>query len=79
MGANNQAGRRLTRWAVIVAAVTIVLAVGGPLLGRGVFIAVDVIRTFPPWNADTPTDFEYRHGPANDTVNSGTPGAGRDP
>ncbi|MGZ6967962.1 MAG: DUF7657 domain-containing protein, partial [Acidimicrobiia bacterium] len=73
MGEDKRGGRRLARWAVLVTAVTIVLAVGGPLVGRGVFIGVDIIRTFAPWNADTPTDFVYRHGPIDDTVNAGTP------
>ncbi|MGZ6968837.1 MAG: YfhO family protein [Acidimicrobiia bacterium] len=58
---------------MIVSAATIVLAIGAPLAGRGVLIGVDIIRTFPPWNADTPTDFVYSHGPVNDTVNAGTP------
>ena len=71
-------GRGLGRWAVIVSVATIVLAIGAPLVGRGVLIGVDIIRTFPPWNAETPSDFVYRHGPVNDTVNAGTPVRGRD-
>jgi hypothetical protein len=60
--------RRLARLTMAIAAVVIVLAVGGPLVGRGTFVAVDLIRRYAPWNASTPTDFEYTHGPANDTI-----------
>jgi hypothetical protein len=58
------------KWAAVVCAITIVLAIGAPLIGRGIFIGTDVLRTFEPWSADTPSTFVYRHGPINDTVDS---------
>ena len=61
------------KWAALVCVATIVLAIGAPLVGRGIFIGTDVLRTSEPWIADTPSTFVYRHGPVNDTVDSLTP------
>ena len=61
------------KWAAIVCAATIILAIGAPLIGRGIFLASDVVRIYQPWKADTPSTFVYRHGPINDTIDSITP------
>lgn len=63
----------LVRWAAGVAAVTIVLAIGAPLVGRGLLVGADVVRTVPPWSAETPSSFVYRHGGINDTIDAGAP------
>ena len=63
----------LTTWAVVVCAVTIVLSIGGPLVGRGVFVGVNLIRTELPWRADRPSDELYRLPPLHDTVELGVP------
>ncbi len=73
MGAEGASRRRIATWAAVVCAATILLAIGGPLIGRGLLIGADVTRTVPPWDADTPTSFVYRHGGINDTVDSGAP------
>ena len=73
MGAEGASRRRIVGWAAVVCAATILLAIGGPLIGRGLLIGADVSRTVPPWDADTPTSFVYRHGGINDTVDSGAP------
>ncbi|MGZ4794852.1 MAG: DUF7657 domain-containing protein [Acidimicrobiia bacterium] len=65
--------RRTRRWLTALAAVTIALAIGGPLLGRGLFLGADIIRTFAPWSGDTPSTFVYRHGPIDDTIDFYTP------
>ncbi len=56
------------RWPIVVAVVTILLAIGGPLVGRGVFLGADITRTFEPWKGDTPSTFIYSHGPIDDTI-----------
>lgn len=61
------------KWAAVVCAATIVLAVGAPLIGRGIFLGTDILRTYEPWSADAPSTFVYRHGAIFDTVNSLTP------
>ena len=73
MGAEGASRRRIVGWAAVVCAATILFAIGGPLIGRGLLIGADVTRTVPPWDADTPTSFVYRHGGINDTVDSGAP------
>ena len=73
MGAETARRRRGVGWASVVCAATIILAIGGPLIGRGLLIGSDIIRTVPPWSADTPTSFVYRHGGINDTVDAGAP------
>lgn len=52
---------------------TIVVAIGGPLIGRGTFIGTSMVRTEPPWHLDTPSNFEYRLPPLYDTVEIGAP------
>jgi hypothetical protein len=56
------------QWAALLCALTIVLSIGGPLVGRGVFLGADIAKTFPPWNGTTASDFVYRHGPIDDTI-----------
>ena len=73
MGEDGVGRRSIAAWAAVVSAVTILLAIGGPLVGRGLLIGTDVMRTVPPWNVDTPTSFVYRHGGINDTVDAGAP------
>jgi membrane protein YfhO len=63
----------LTTWAVVVCAVTIVVSIGGPLVGRGVFVGVNLIRNELPWRADRPSDELYRLPPLHDTVELGVP------
>src|SRR5262249_18310554 len=64
---------RLGRWCALVCAVLIVVSIGSPLLGRRVFLGVDLLKALPPWSASTPTGFVYRHGPIHDTVDASTP------
>lgn len=52
---------------------TIVVAIGGPLIGRGTFIGTSMVRTEPPWHMDTSAAFEYRLPPLYDTVEIGAP------
>lgn len=73
MGAEEPARCRIAGWAAIVCAATIVVAIGGPLIGRGLLIGSDIVRTVPPWDADTPTSFVYRHAGINDTIDAGAP------
>src|SRR4051812_20312460 len=65
--------RRPRRWLLLLAAATFVLAIGGPLIGRGVFLGADIIKTFHPWSGTTPSTFVYRHGPIDDTIDAATP------
>jgi hypothetical protein len=55
-------------WAVALVAMAIVLAIGGPLFGRGIFMGADIVKTFPPWSGSTPSTFVYQHGPVDDTI-----------
>ncbi|HEY3834787.1 MAG TPA: YfhO family protein [Acidimicrobiia bacterium] len=55
--------------AVVIAGLTIVAAIGAPLVGHGVFLGVDILRTVAPWNSHASSTFAYVHGPVNDTVN----------
>jgi hypothetical protein len=57
----------------VVCAVTIVASIGGPLVGRGVFVGVNLIRYDQPWRADRPSDEVYRLPPLHDTVELGVP------
>ncbi len=51
----------------------IVLSIGMSLLGRGVFLGVDLLKEFEPWAATTPAGFVYQHGPIHDTIDAGAP------
>ena len=78
MGAGRFEERRasklgLFRWAMVVCAVTIVVAIGGPLIGRGTFIGTSIVRTVLPWRMNTSSNFEYRLPPVYDTVEIGAP------
>ena len=78
MGARNVGERRPpdrapSRWALIVCAATIVLAIGGPLVGRGIFIGTSVVNTQLPWSMEAPASYWNRLPPVFDTVDIGAP------
>jgi hypothetical protein len=51
----------------------IVLSVGGPLVGLGVFHAADMLNLYAPWRADAPHGFLPENGLVSDTVNGVMP------
>jgi hypothetical protein len=65
--------RGLVWWAVVVCAATIVLSIGGPLIGRGVFAGVNIVHNELPWINDRPSDQRYLLPPLHDTVELGIP------
>ncbi len=73
VGESSREGRGRARWALIVCGATIVMAIGGPLVGRGIFIGTSIVRSELPWNLETASSFEYRLPPLNDTVEIGAP------
>jgi hypothetical protein len=60
-------------WAVVVCAATIVLSIGGPLIGRGVFAGVNIVYNELPWINDRASDEIYRLPPVYDTIELGIP------
>src|SRR6476660_1469311 len=78
MGAGRVGERRaakvgLATWAAVVLALTLVVAIGGPLIGRGTFIGTSIVRAELPWQESTPSTFQYKLPPLYDTVEVGTP------
>jgi hypothetical protein len=70
---SDETGKWAPRWAGLVVAVVIVASIGGPLIGRGTFLAVDQLRLREPWSADTPSSWIYRLPFSTDVIDSGTP------
>ncbi|HZB03438.1 MAG TPA: hypothetical protein VE737_03840, partial [Actinomycetota bacterium] len=62
-----------TAWTVLLVAATVVLTIGPPIVGVGVFHASDLLLDHPPWSATVPA----RSAPVNpllgDTVNNEIP------
>ena len=62
------------RWIpLLLVAVTILLTLGGPLLGRSVLHASDVLQVYSPWKADAPPGFAPRNTMTSDTVDATVP------
>ena len=62
------------RWIpLLLVAVMVLLTLGGPLLGRSVLHASDVLQVYSPWKADAPPGFVPRNTMTSDTVDATVP------
>ena len=76
VAASPRTSRRLPLVAVVLAGVALVVGtIGPPLVGRGVFLATDVLETAYPWRAvsDPAAENVANHGPIGDTIDAGYP------
>ena len=65
---------RLTvRLIAVIIVVTIVCAIGLPLVGSKVFLRSDTLLRWAPWNENTSIDVELTSIPVADPVDSGFP------
>lgn len=64
---------RLGRWSFLVASLAVLIAIGTPVIGIGVFHGADMILDYAPWAYEAPPDFEPSNPPVGDTVNAAMP------
>lgn len=60
-------------WVSVLAMVAMLLAIGGPIIGIGVFHGADMIMDYAPWAYEAPAGFEPNNPPVGDTVNAAMP------
>ncbi|MGH8935809.1 MAG: YfhO family protein [Acidimicrobiia bacterium] len=63
----------LTAWVAVVVFATILLSIGSPLLGDGVFLAVDTLQRYSPWKEEAPAAFRASNPHVTDTIDAGMP------
>jgi hypothetical protein len=62
-----------TAWTVLLVAATVVLTIGPPIVGVGVFHASDLLLDHPPWSATVPASSAPVNPLLGDTVNNEIP------
>lgn len=66
--------RRRARWLVVVIGIAMLVGIGGPVVGQGVFHGADVVMEYAPWSHGAPVGFEHGNSEVGDTVNAALPG-----
>ena len=73
ISAERRRDRRTVRWIGGVVLVTVVIAIGSPLLGLGSFSASDMLLTRAPWKSVAPDGFQAQNPYVSDTIDGYIP------
>lgn len=73
LSAERRRDRRTVRWTGAVVLITVVVAIGSPLLGLRSFSASDMLLTRAPWKSTAPDGFQAQNPYVSDTVDGYLP------